>query len=88
MKLEKEILNRGYVTHMLTNEDGKIYGMEKDHYINWELNEVEKRHKFYWSECYVEANCMACIIRKGELLVEPTAEQLEHYHEQSKVNFI
>lgn len=85
--MEKEILNRGYVTHMLTNENGKIYGMIKHHYINWEINEIERKHQFYWSECYVEADYMACIISKGELLVNPTAEELEHYFEQSKVNF-
>ena len=82
--MEKEILNRGYVTHMLTDGEHKIFGVIKDAYINdWSY---ESEH-YYWSEVYVEPRYMATIIRKGMLLVGATNKELSQYHEQSKVNF-
>ncbi len=84
--MEKEILKRGYITHALTNENDEIYGMIAEHSINWELNEIEKAHSFYWSEVYCEPGYMAKIIRKGTSLIDATPEELDKYFEQSKVN--
>lgn len=84
--MEKTILNRGYVTNALTNENGEIYGLIKEHYINFAANSIEMKHKFYWSEVYCEVGVRAMIIRKGVLLVNPTPEELSNYHEQSKIN--
>ena len=83
--MKKEILERGYVTHALTNEEGKIYGFRNES-INWETNEIEKAHRFYWSEVYCEPGYSATIIRTGMLLCNVTAEELNKYHEQSKIN--
>lgn len=81
--MKKEILDRGYITHALTNSQGKIYGMSVDEYINvW----THENGPFYWSEVYCEPDHMATIIRKGQLLVEPSNEVLKQHHEQSKVN--
>ena len=81
--MEKQILSRGYVTYSLTDEDGKIYGFDNSYY-NWET--IESSHLFYWSEVYCEAGHLATILRKGKLLVNPTAEELSNYHNQSKIN--
>lgn len=80
----KQVLNRGYVTNMLTDGDKKIFGLIKDCYINvWEN---EAKH-YYWSEVYVEPGCYAQIIHKGMLLVVPSDKELSQLHEQSKINF-
>jgi hypothetical protein len=81
----KEIIERGYLTNALTNEKNEIYGINKNHYINWEKNEIEKAHQFYWSEIYIDGNCYT-IIKKGTLLVNPTWEELKDKFEQSKIN--
>ena len=83
--MKREVLDRGYVTNALTNGQGKIYGLYRVD-INWRVNTVERANKFYWSEVYVEAGYMATIIRKGKLLVGPTAEELETYSRQSEIN--
>lgn len=78
-----EKLNRGYVTYALTDGDRKIFGLIKDCFINeWSR---EASH-YYWSEVYVEPGYMATIIRKGQLLVEPTNEKLSELHAKSKIN--
>lgn len=80
---EPEILKRGYVTHALTNAEGTIFGMVADCYINiWK----GEKPPFYWSEVYVEPRRMATILRKGQLLVNPTDEDLSEYHRVSKFN--
>lgn len=80
---DAEKLNRGYVTHALTDGDHKIFGLVKDCFINdWSR---EASH-YYWSEVYVEPGYMATIIRKGQLLVEPANEKLSKLHEKSKIN--
>ena len=86
MKNEKKILDRGYVTEALTNECGEIYGMNTTQLINWENNEVEKAHRFYWSEVYCEPDYMAIIIRKGRLICDASPKEMFNYVEQSKVN--
>lgn len=81
--MTKEILDRGYVTHALTNENGEIFGLIKDCYINvWK----HEGNHFYWSEVYCESGYMAMVIRKGTSLVGRTDEELSELHEQSKVN--
>lgn len=81
----KEIINKGYLTHALTDGDHKIYGMVKDCSIyDWS----HEAKFYYWSEVYVEPGCMAVIIRKGTLLVNPTNEELIKLHEQSKENLM
>lgn len=85
--MEKEILNRGYITHMLTNEKGEIYGLNSTASLRFLNNIAEKDHIFYWSECYVEPDYMATIIRRGTLLVNPTEDKLQELFAQSKVNF-
>lgn len=84
--MEKQIIDRGYVTYALTNENDEIYGRIKSHRINWEVNPIERNHRFYWSEVYCEANHFAMIIRKGKLLDNPSAEELNTLFEQSKIN--
>lgn len=78
--MKKEIIERGYLTHALTDGE-KIYGIVKDHYVtDW-----SKNLPLYWSEVFVDGNLTA-IIRKGTLLVGKTNEELSELHEQSKVN--
>lgn len=86
LKMNKEILDRGYVTHALTNEKGEIYGLDTTQYISWDINKVELAHTFYWSEIYRETGNMSTIIRKGKLLINPTPEELKEKFEQSKIN--
>lgn len=84
IKNEKEILNRGYVTHMLTGENGKIYGIIDDCYINdWSI----EGKLFSWSEVYVEPPYTATIIRSGYLLIDANNKELSALHRQSKINF-
>ena len=84
--MEKEILKRGYITHALTDSEGKIYGLANECHINWELYIKEFTYEYYWSEVYCEPNSLAVIIRKGTLLADPTPEELKQYFEQSKIN--
>ena len=84
--MEKEILDRGYITHALTDQNGEIYGLNQNLCINFVNNEILMANRFYWSEVYCEKNFLAIIIRKGTLLVNPTGEELQRYFEQSKVN--
>lgn len=80
----KQVLDRGYVTNMLTDGDRKIFGQIKDCYINvWKY----ESKCFYWSEVYVEPGYLARIIRKGMLLVDPSDNELSQLHAQSKINF-
>lgn len=81
--MEKQILNRGYVTNALTDDEGEIYGMIKDHHISWDL--LPFKRNYYWSEVYSEPN-MCMIVRKGTLLADATPQELKKMHEQSKVN--
>lgn len=76
-------LNRGYITNALTDGEKKIFGMIKDNYIFYWSNESKF---YYWSEVYVEPNHIACVIRKGMHLVNPTDAELCELHEQSKIN--
>lgn len=82
--MKKEILERGYVTHALTNSKDKIYGRSVDEYINdWSCEGAP----FYWSEVYCEGGgYFTKIIRKGQLLINQTNEELSQKLEQSKVN--
>ena len=80
--MEKQIINRGYLTYALTDGESKIYGVIKDCFINdWSH---EAKH-LYWSEVFVDGN-MFQIHRRGTLLVNKADEQLSELHEQSKVN--
>ena len=83
--MKKEIIKRGYLTHALTNHKGEIYGINKNHYINWECNDIERNNAFYWSDVFVDGFSVT-IIRLGTTLVNPSAEELQKYFEQSKVN--
>ena len=81
-EMTKEILDRGYITHALTNRNGMIIGMaDSTSSYNPEMDAP-----FYWSEVYCEAGYMATVIRKGMLLVNPTREELDRYLCQSIVN--
>lgn len=81
-KMEKEVINRGYLTYALTDGDKKIFGRLMHDFINiWDR---EAKH-FYWSEVFVDGS-LKRIIRKGMLLVNPTNEELSLLHAQSKVN--
>ena len=81
-EMSKQILDRGYITHALTNKDGRILGMAD----STSSYNIEQDDPFYWSEVYCEAGYMACVIRKGMLLVNPTVEELDRYLCQSIVN--
>lgn len=78
--MEKQIINRGYLTCALTNGE-MIFGINEHCYIN----DWSKHEPLYWSEVFVDGNCYS-IIRKGTLLVGKTNEELSQLHEQSKVN--
>nr|DAH13359.1 MAG TPA: hypothetical protein [Caudoviricetes sp.] len=79
----KEVINnRGYITHMLTNERGRIFGVESCTINKW----YAEGKFFYWSEVYVEPNYMFKIIRRGTLLCNVSDSILSEYHEQSKIN--
>ncbi len=80
---EKQILKRGYITYALTNEEDEVFGMIED----CDINDFSHEGKaFYWSEVYCEPGYMCQIIRKGTLLCNATNEELQRYHEQSKLN--
>ena len=81
--MEKEIINRGYLTHALTDETGLIYGINPVHWINWRLR--EGKHRYYWSDVFCDGPKFH-IIRKGILLANATPEELEEKFEQSKIN--
>lgn len=82
--MEKQILERGYITYCLTDDKGKFYN-DKGEIINWEKE--ENRNKiFYWSEVYCEPDYLTVLIRKGKLLVKPTTEELEEKNRQSVIN--
>ena len=89
MALKKEILeNYGYVTHALTNGEGRIYGIIKNCYISdlfWQ-EKIDAGESFYWSDVYVSGPVFV-IIRKGMVLVNnKTPKKLNELFEQSKVN--
>lgn len=81
-EMKREILDRGYVTHALTSNNGRVLGFGRKYY---EKDYSEKDAPFYWSEVYCESN-MCRIIRKGMLLVNPSDDELERYYIQSMVN--
>ena len=81
-EMSKEILDRGYITHALTNNKGRILGFS-DSSSNYN---IELDAPFYWSEVYCEPGYMASVIRNGILLVHPTKEELDRYLLQSIVN--
>ena len=83
--MKREIIDRGYLTHALTNHKGKIYGLVENHYINWKYNDIERQNTFYWSEVFVDG-ATTLLVRQGQLLKNPTPEELENYFEQSKTN--
>lgn len=78
--MEKQIINRGYLTYALTNGE-KVFGIRTDHAIS----DWSKELPLYWSEVFVDGNSYH-IHRKGMLLVNKTNEELQQLHEQSKVN--
>lgn len=85
--MKQEILERGRVTHAITDDNGNIYGCI-DGYIDlhYQLTIGAASH-YYWSEVYVEGKGYNMhVIRKGTLLVDPTKEELDNYFKQSKVN--
>ena len=67
---------------MLTNEQGRIFGVESRTINKWDA----EGKFFYWSEVYVEPNYIAVIIRRGALLCDVSDSRLTEYHEQSKIN--
>lgn len=80
--MKKQIINEGYLTHALTDRDGKIYGVIKDCWISdWFI----KTNSYYWSDVFVLGNSYH-IIRTGTFLLNPTNEKLCQLHEQSKIN--
>ena len=80
--MEKQIINRGYLTYALTDGENKIYGTIKGHTISDWSHEPKN---LYWSEVFVDGN-MYQIHRRGTLLLNKTNERLSELHEQSKVN--
>lgn len=79
----KEVINnRGYITHMLTNEQGRIFGVESRTINKWDA----EGKVFFWSEVYVEPHYIAVIIRRGTLLCNVSDSILSEYHEQAKIN--
>lgn len=80
--MEKQVINRGYLTYALTDGEKKIFGTVKDCKISdWSH---EAKH-FYWSEVFVDGSSYH-IIRRGMLLVAADNSRLSELHEQSKVN--
>lgn len=80
--MEKQVINRGYLTYALTDGESKIFGTIKDCHISDWSHEAKN---FYWSEVFVDGN-MYQIHRRGMLLIGKTDEELSELHEQSKVN--
>lgn len=76
-------LDRGYVTNALTDGDKRIFGLVKECKIKVCNNEAEH---FYWSEVYVEPNCMAMIIRRSMLLRPCSDAEMSELNELSKTN--
>ena len=51
--MEKQVINRGYLTRALTDGESKIYGIVKNHYISDWSHEPKN---LYWSEVFVDGN--------------------------------
>lgn len=83
-EMKKEILDRGYITHALTDKNGRVKGISKEGESSSYNMELDK--PFYWSEVYCEPCYMVTVIRKGMLLANPTEEELDRYLLQSMVN--
>lgn len=79
---KRQVLKHGYLTYALTNEESKVFGIDKDCIVSDFSREGKA---FYWSEVYCEPENLCKIIRKGTLL-KATNEELQRYHEQSKLN--
>lgn len=77
--MEKQIINRGYLTYCLTDDLGFYYGIYKKKDWDW------KWRKFYWSEVFVDGDAIS-LVRKGEELVGKTDKELKELLEQSFVN--
>lgn len=82
-EMKREILDRGYITHALTDKNGRILGFGKKYY---ERDYSEKNAPFYWSEVYCEPDYMCTIIRQGMLLINKSDEEMTKYYLQSLVN--
>lgn len=82
-EMSKEILDRGHITHALTDKNGRVLGMGRKLYEK-DYSDIDA--PFYWSEVYCEPGYMVKVIRKGALLVHPTKEELDRYFLQSIVN--
>ena len=82
--MKREILDRGYITHALTDKNERILGAAKKYYETGEYS--EKDAPFYWSEVYCEPGYMYKIIRKGTLLANLSKVDLERYYLQSMIN--
>lgn len=80
--MKREILERGYITHCLTNGENKYYNNKGEVIHEWS----KEPKPLYWSEIYCEPNYMSVMIRKGTLLVNPSNEELMQLHKQSIVN--
>lgn len=77
--MKKEIINRGYLTHSLTDGENFIYGLYKKRGYDWKFK------KLYWSEVFVDETAFA-IIRQGERLSGKTDKELNEMLEQSFIN--
>ena len=80
--MKKEILERGYITHCLTDGENNFLN-QKGHTIH----SFDKYKPLYWSEVYCEPDNMTVLTRKGTLLDNNTSnEELQKLHQQSIIN--
>lgn len=77
--MEKQIINRGYLTFCLTDGDDFFYGLYKKRDYDWRWKTL------YWSEVFVDGDAFS-MVRKGEKLEGKTDKELDDLLEQSFVN--
>lgn len=77
---QKEVVPGGYLTHALTDESGKIWGINPDEVVTLGSAKI-----WYWSIVLKFGNLYQIII-KGEWLSSINDEQLQELHRQSQVN--
>lgn len=78
--MEKQVINRGYLTYSLTDGEHYIYGLYNCLRYEWEA-----QGDVYWSDVFVDGDAFA-VVRRGEKVTGKTKEELDTMVRQSIIN--
>lgn len=81
----KQIINRGYLTHAITDQNGNIYGLIESSGLDFTYHIEKLGYSFYWSDVYKDGN-LSCIVRRGMVMLNKSEEDFQKYFMQSKIN--